>query len=268
MPRSASAQNRKKKTRSDNSHSSTPNASLVAAPPSPMPAEAQRFSMFLRGAPADATRCVVLAYGVSDIVLVDIPRDAVEREGVERIAMLTLDAAREYAESERRECRFAAQWRTEHGDVRATHSWRAGTSPGLTLDGSDDSLVVQMQGHVERLVVAVLDDGLANLTKAWKETLSESSTEKRAWQNRCVNLERENAELRAKLERAKMHEHDLREVELALEAEKSVRAQQLVEKLLPVALAKFGIAVPPEVAASLASIAGQQNEKGEHGGKS
>lgn len=164
-------------------------------------AQDEQLTLFLRRPPLGAERVIVLAHTPSGERIVE-DRSASEARGAPvQLANHTLARCERWARTDRRETRFRVEWRA--GDrVLASHQWTCGEGGDPTaLDGTAESILSQMQRHLENQNRATLEKDRVHLEHSaeqnggWKELVQELRAE--------LKVQRaENTELRERLRKA------------------------------------------------------------------
>lgn len=223
------------------------------------PALDQQLAMFVRRPPSAADRFIAIAQSSQGDQIVQ-DRSATELRATDSRAFANELASHceRWARVEGREVRFRGTWQA--GDrVLGSYSWRAGNGDPLKLDGTVESMLIQMQRHIEtRDRVALEERGM--LKDGWSELL------KLAYK-RIGELEAHLAAANDRLKKAGDVDAEIAITTTAAQLEQRARLNDIVEtRVLPIiqalAVRHLGSQPPaPAVATLQKEVAEQANRE-------
>lgn len=176
---------------------------------------------WLTRTPASAERLTLVAVGMPDSVLMDIPAEDAAKLQPSELAAQLHSQAEEWADGCDRECRFIAQWWRAESPV-LTLQFRTGQSyngagPGQAYDGTASDIIGQLQRHVEaqqRTMVGAI------------KTVLDA-------QNYVIERQRmELQDMRADMARVREREEEIRQDELASIVEETEQDDQKLFRLV------------------------------------
>lgn len=186
----------------------------------------EQLALFLRRPPLGAERVVIVAHTSAGERVVEDRAASEARAAPVQLANATLARCERWARTEKRETRFRAEWRA--GDrTLASHQWQAGEGGDPTaLDGTAESIISQMQRHVEARDRVHLEHQ-SEQNAGWRDLVNELRAEIR-------ELRADNQVLREKRRKADDVETEMALARLQAEIESKGQTMDIVQhQLLP-----------------------------------